>query len=74
MHHSNLYKICAYIFNSRRICAQGLYSNFLDYFRMKDPLEMLEDPLGGMIKLKSVLEIIPTYHEVLMMYGPLRRG
>ena len=37
-HNFDMGKICAYIFNSHRICAQGLYSNLLDYFWMKDPL------------------------------------
>ena len=38
VHHSNLYKICACILDSYRICAQDLHSDFLDYFWMKDPL------------------------------------
>ena len=36
---------------------------------MEDPLGMLEDSLGRMILLESVLVMILTYHEVLMMYG-----
>ena len=32
VHHSNLDKICAYIFNSCTIYVQGLYSDLLDYF------------------------------------------
>ena len=55
VHHFDLYKVCAYMFNSRRICAQDLHSDFLDYFWMKDPLGMLEDSLGSMILLKSAL-------------------
>ena len=35
MHHSNLYKIYACMFNSRRICAQVLYSDFLTIFLWK---------------------------------------
>ena len=74
VHHFGLNKICACIFNSRRICAQGLYSDLLDFFPTKDPLGMLEDSLRSMIQLKSVLVMILTYHEVLMMYSPLKRG
>ena len=55
VHHFDLYKICAYMFNSRRRCAQDLHSDFLDYFWMKDPLGMLEDSLGSMILLNSAL-------------------
>ena len=43
--------------------------NFLTNFQMKDPLRMLEDLLGSMILLESVLVMIPTYHKVLMVYG-----
>ena len=64
----------AYIFNSQRIRAQVLCSNLLDYFWMKDPLGMLEDSLGSIIMLKSVLVMILTYPEVLMVYGPLKKG
>ena len=46
---------CACIFNSRKICAQNLHSDFLDYFLMKDPLGMLEDSLESMIQLKCAL-------------------
>ena len=55
MHHSDLDKICACIFNSRRICAQGLYSDLLEYLWMKYSLEMLDNSLGSMIQLKSSL-------------------
>ena len=43
--------------------------NFLTNFQMKDPLGMLEDLLGSMILLESVLVMISTYHKVLMVYG-----
>ena len=55
MHHSDLDKICACIFNSCSICAQGLYSKLLEYLWMKDSLEMLDDSLRSMIQLKSAL-------------------
>ena len=71
---SDLYRTCAYIFNSQRICAQVLCSGLLDYFWMKDPLGTLEDSLGSIILLKSVLVMILTYHEVLMVYGLLKKG
>ena len=38
---------------------------------MKDPLGMLENTLGSIIPLRSVLVMILTYHEVLIVYGPL---
>ena len=38
---------------------------------MKDPLGMLENTLRSIIPLRSVLVMILTYHEVLMVYGPL---
>ena len=60
---------CAYMFNSQRICARILCSDLLDYIWMKDPQGMLEDSLG----LESVLVMILTYHEVLMVYGPLKK-
>ena len=65
------------MFNSRKICAQILHSNFLTCLTiswMKDPLGMLEDLLGSIILLRSVLVMILTYHEVLMVYDPLGRG
>ena len=71
---SDLYRICVCIFNSRRICAQFLYSDLLNYFWMKDSLEILEDSLKSIIPLRSVWVIISTYHKVLMVHGPLRRG
>ena len=71
---SLLYGICACIFNYWRICAQVLCSDLLDYFWMKDLLGMLEDSLGSIILLRSVLVMILTYHEVLTVYGPLGRG
>ena len=49
-------------------------SDLLDYFWMKDLLGMLEDSLGSIILLRSVLAMILTYHEVLTVYGPLGRG
>jgi len=55
---SVLYKICACIFNSQRICAQVLFFDLLDYFWIKDPLGMLKDSLGIIILLKSVLVMI----------------
>ena len=70
----DLHKICACIFNSWKICAQFLYFDLLDYFWMKDPLGMLEDSLGSITQLRSVLVMILTYHEVLMVYGPLGGG
>ena len=39
---------------------------------MKDPLGMLKDSLGSIILLRSVLVMILTSNEVLMVYGPLR--
>ena len=45
----------------------------LTNFWMKDPLGMLEDSLWS-ITLLRILVMILTYHEVLIMYGPLRRG
>ena len=94
---SILYRIYAYIFNSRKICAWILCSSFLTCLRfracmfnshricarilscltifwMKDPLRILEDSLVSIILLRSVLVMIPIYHEVLMVYGPLGRG
>ena len=73
MHHSNLYKIYACMFNSRRICAQVLYSDFLTIFYERST-GMLKDSLGSIILWKNVSVMILTYHEVLMMYGPRRRG
>ena len=35
---------------------------------------MLKDSLGSIILWKNVPVMILTYHEVLMMYGPRRRG
>ena len=71
---SVLYGNCACIFNSQGICAQVMCSDLFDYFWMKDLLGMLEDSLGSIILLISVLVMILTYHEVLMVYGPLGRG
>ena len=71
---SDLYRIYACIFNSQRTCAQVLSFDLLDYFLMKDPLGMLDDSLGSIILLRSVLVMILTYHEVLMVYGPLGGG
>jgi len=49
-------------------------SNFLTFlttFWMTDPLRMLEDSQGSIIPLRSVLVMILTFHEVLMVYRPL---
>ena len=40
---------------------------------MKNLLGMLEESLGSIILLENVLVTILTYHEVLMVHGPLRR-
>ena len=70
----DLYRICACIFNSWRICALVLCFDLLNYFWMKDLLGMLKESLGSIILLISVLVMILTYHEVMMVYGPLRKG
>ena len=41
---------------------------------MWDPLRMLKDSLGSIILLRSVLMVVLTYHEVLMVCGPPGRG
>ena len=38
---------------------------------MKDPLGMLKNSLGSILLLRSVLVMILTYHEALMVYNPL---
>ena len=46
----------------------------LTIFGMKDPLGMLKHSLGSIILFRSVLVMILTYHEVLMMYDLIRKG
>ena len=46
----------------------------LNIFGMKDTLRMLKDSLGSIILLRSVLMVVLTYHEVLMVCGPPGRG
>ena len=65
---------CACMFNSYRICAQILYSDLLDYFFDERSTGDAKGLTGECDLLRNVLVMILTYHEVLMVYGPLGGG
>ena len=64
----------AYMFNSRRICVRILYSNLLDYFLDERSTRDAERLTRECNLLRSVLVMVLTNHEVLMVCGPLGKG
>ena len=64
----------ACMFNSHRICAQIWYSNLLNYFLDERSTKDAEGLTREYDLLRSVLVMVLTYHEVLMVCGPLRKG